>query len=130
MMNFKSLTAFALGSVAATIEFNYDQILWETGQASGGNSARVGFSNGTGDPGTFFELAGSAVNGAFLDGGPNALVSNSIGSGVNGRYIFEARTGSINPGTPIPFEAETSVALALLGGYMGVKKFRQRQAKG
>ena len=31
---------------------------------------------------------------------------------------------------PIPFEAETSVALALLGGYMGVKKFRQRQANG
>ncbi len=31
---------------------------------------------------------------------------------------------------PIPFEAETSIALALLGGYMGVKKFRQRKAKG
>ncbi|MCM8794317.1 MAG: VPLPA-CTERM sorting domain-containing protein [Candidatus Omnitrophica bacterium] len=58
------------------IIFNYDSILWEAGTASGGNSAglgggssaRAGYSNGTGLPGTFFELPGSAVNGAFLDG--------------------------------------------------------------
>ncbi len=56
------------------IQFGYDQIQWETGQASGGNvicqggaSARVGYSNGTGAPGTFFELPGSGVPGAFLD---------------------------------------------------------------
>ena len=46
------------------MEFNYGQILWETGDASGGidgfggESARVGYSNGTGDPGTFFEMEG------------------------------------------------------------------------
>jgi hypothetical protein len=45
------------------IEFNYDQIQWETGDASGGSnglggsSARVGFSNGTGQPGTLFRVA-------------------------------------------------------------------------
>lgn len=56
------------------IEFNYDRIQWETGEASsgvnglGGNSARIGYSNGTGAPGTFFELCGSGINGAFLDG--------------------------------------------------------------
>ena len=84
------------------IVFNYDQIQWETGQASGsdpngrgGSSARVGYSNGTGDPGTFFELPGSAVNGAFLDGGSDALISDSINSSVDGRYIFAARSGTV-----------------------------------
>ena len=42
-----------------------DRIRWETGDASGGTNglggspARVGFSNGRGQPGTFFELTGS-----------------------------------------------------------------------
>ena len=56
------------------IVFGYDSIQWETGQASGGNvvcqggaSARVGYSNGTGNPGTFFEVPGSGIPGAFLD---------------------------------------------------------------
>lgn len=30
---------------------------------------------------------------------------------------------------PVPFEAETSVGLALLGGYVGFRKLRQRRAK-
>lgn len=65
---------------AFDIEFNYDRIQFETGDASGGTnglggeSAIVGFSNGAG---FFFELPGSGVNGAFLDGGPNALVDNT-----------------------------------------------------
>lgn len=87
---------------AFDIVFNYDQIEWETGQASGGDangrggdSARVGYSNGTGAPGTFFELIGSAVNGAFLDGGPNALIGNRLNSTINGRYIFQARDGTV-----------------------------------
>jgi len=91
------------------IVFNYDQIQWETGSASGGdsdglggNSARVGYSNGTGAPDTFFELAGSAVNGAFLDGGPNALVSNRLNSSVDGRYIFQSRSGAIDDPDPEP----------------------------
>jgi len=89
------------------IEFNYDQITWETGQASGSNSdclggqsARVGYSDGTGRPDTFFELPGSAVNGAFLDGGPanTALIHNSLNSNVDGRYIFTVRSGQASPG--------------------------------
>lgn len=84
------------------IEFNYDQIQWETGQASGGspqclggNSVRVGYSNGTGDPGTFFELPGSAVNGAFLDTNlVSGLIHNSLNSGGQlGRYVFSVRGG-------------------------------------
>lgn len=87
------------------IVFNYGQIQWEAGEASdgdanglGGSSARAGYSNGTGNPGTFFELPGSAVNGALLDGGPNALVTHQLNSGVDGRYIFAARSGNIDPG--------------------------------
>ncbi len=89
------------------IVFNYDQIQWEAGEASGsdadglgGDSARAGYSNGTGDPDTFFELDGSAVNGAFLDGGPNALISDRLNSTIDGRYIFESRGGGIGPPPP------------------------------
>jgi hypothetical protein len=84
------------------IEFNYDKIQWETGEASGGvgglggNSARVGYSNGTTDPGTFLELPGSAQNGAFLDGNQSTgLIRRSIptGSVPLGRYTFQVRNG-------------------------------------
>ena len=92
------------------IEFNFDQVQWEAGQASGGNSqclgggsaARVGYSNGTGDPGTFFELPGSNTNGAFLDGGPTALVNSSLNSQTLGRYVFQARAGGIVQPGDIP----------------------------
>jgi hypothetical protein len=85
-------------------EFNYDKIEWETGDASGGtgglggSSARAGYANGTGDPGTFFEIAGSAVNGAFLDSNnATGLIHNSLNSNVDGRYVFSARNGIIDP---------------------------------
>jgi hypothetical protein len=89
-------------------QFNYDQIQWETGSASGGvgglggDSARVGYSNGTGAPGSFYELPGSAINGAFLDNGPAAtrLIGNSRNSNLEGRYIFEVRNGQVQPPEP------------------------------
>jgi hypothetical protein len=80
------------------IIFNYDKIQWETGDASsgsgglGGYSAHVGYSNGTGNAGTNLELPGSGSNGAFLDGGPHALISSS-NVGVPGHYLFEVRNG-------------------------------------
>jgi len=80
--------------------FNYDGILWETGNASdgslglGGSSARVGYANGLGNT---LELEGSAVNGAFLDGGPNALISGRLNSDTDGRYIFNVRGGDAVP---------------------------------
>jgi hypothetical protein len=85
------------------MEFNYGQIQWETGGSSGGvdglggASARVGYSDGSGNPGSAFELPGSAVNGAFLDTGPldTALISNKLNSDQDGRYVFQGRNGSI-----------------------------------
>jgi cysteine-rich repeat protein len=82
-------------------EFNYDRIDWETGDASngsgglGGNSARAGFSNGTGDPGTFFELPGSAVNGGLLDTNPVTGLALNSNVGVPGRFLFQVRTGAV-----------------------------------
>jgi hypothetical protein len=83
------------------IEFNYDSIQWEAGQASGGDdvcqggdAARVGFSNGTGVAGTFFELTGSGIPGAFLDANTvTGLVHNSLNSSQPGRYAFSVRSG-------------------------------------
>ncbi len=56
------------------IEFNYNSISWDSGQASGGNasclggtSAAVGYTNGSTNA---LELNGSFQNGAFLDNGP------------------------------------------------------------
>lgn len=109
-------------------EFNYDRILWETGQASGGdangrggNSARAGWSNGATHS---FELTGSAVNGAFLDGGPNALISNSLNSNVLGRYLFNVRNGVVLPAVPLP-----PAAWAGMGGLgiVGVGAFIRRR---
>jgi uncharacterized repeat protein (TIGR01451 family) len=81
------------------IVFNYDQVQWETGDASGGSgglggsSARAGYTNGTSP--TSFEMAGSAVNGAFLDSNVDSgLIHYSRNSAVPGRYIFEVRNGS------------------------------------
>ncbi len=89
------------------IEFNYSHIGWETGDASGGVNgfggvpAAVGYSNGTGDPGTSFQANGSLISGAFIDGGPNALVRARTNTTVVGRIIFRARDGQIFPGLQI-----------------------------
>lgn len=117
------------------IEFNYDRIAWETGDASdgvggfGGVSAAVGWSNGVD---TSFELPGSLVPGSFLDNGPRSLVRQSITgaqssaanapAGRQGRMVFRTRGGVISPGVTItggqlpdatlntPYNASLSVA--------------------
>jgi hypothetical protein len=120
-------------------EFNYDSIQWNTGDASGGHNgfggspARVGYSNGlTGTANASLELTGSAVDRAFIDGGPNALVSNSLNSNVPGRYVFNVRNGVINtpppstsvqgvPAVNTPVLAITGILLACIAFYA---KFR------
>jgi len=78
-------------------EFNYGQIQWETGEASdgvnglGGDSARVGFSNGIG---ALDEFDGSGINGALLDSGENALV-DLTNVGIPGRFVTLVRNGEI-----------------------------------
>lgn len=116
-------------------EFNYNTITWESGQASGsdanglgGSSARAGFSNGTGAPNTSFELPGSAVNGAFLDGGPNALASHSLNSNVTGRYIFQVRNGQVIVGPPDTTVPEPETYLLFATGLVGLALFRKVSA--
>jgi hypothetical protein len=111
-------------------EFNYDEILWETGYASGGSgglggySARAGYSNGTGEPDTFYELTGSAVNGAFLDVGPRALVDGSLYSDVPGRYRFPVREGEVRVPEP------ASILGLLMAGALGATSLKRKGEKG
>jgi Nidogen-like len=83
------------------VEFNYDTITWETGDASGGTnglggeSSAVGYSNGTGTAGTFFELPGSHVPGSFIDGGPDQLRNAILLSTTPGRLHFLVRNGQV-----------------------------------
>jgi hypothetical protein len=112
-------------------EFNFDQIQWETGGASGGtgglggSSARSGWSNGVSSS---FELAGSAINGAFLDGGSSALISGSRLSNIAGQYIFQVRNGVVvNPTNGVPVPA----TLPLVGvGLLGLVLRRRNKARG
>ena len=89
------------------IEFNYARISWETGDASGGVngfggvSASVGWSNGSGDPGTSWELPGSMVPGSFLDSSSRALINTRYNSKTVGRYQFRARDGILIPALTI-----------------------------
>ena len=114
------------------IMFNYTQIKWETGSASGGangfggTSAAVGYSAGTGVAGTFDQLPGSFANGALVDGGVNALVSHS-NVGVAGQYVFGVRNGVIiNPPT-VPLPTSVWAGLVTLGALGGLKILSARK---
>ena len=105
------------------IYFNYDQIQWETGDASGGSdglggtSAAVGYNAGqAGDPsGTYFQLAGSLVNGALIDGGPDSLTAGT-NDGVTGQYLFTVRDGVVTaPPPPVTTGVPEPESIALLG---------------
>ncbi|MGZ5331210.1 MAG: nidogen-like domain-containing protein [Solirubrobacterales bacterium] len=89
------------GSGNFDIEFNYDRVSWETGDASdgtngfGGTSAAAGFTNGDGDLSHSFVFDGSFENGALLNGGPKALTAGTLNAGGQlGRYVFPVRNAA------------------------------------
>ena len=115
------------------IQFNYDNIVWEAGTASGapagglgGTSALVGYWT---SPTSNFTLPGSLVNGALINGGPDALISHSLNSNVLGQYNFQVRNGVVVPVVP-PIDAipEPETYALLLAG-LGLIGFIQRRKK-
>lgn len=116
------------------IQFNYDTVVWESGTASGASagglclpgdagcvSALAGYWTG---PTSQFTLPGSLVHGALINGGPNALISNSLNSNILGQYNFQVRSGVvITPSIPEP----ETYALLLAG--LGLIGFIQRRKK-
>ena len=101
---------------AFDIEFNYGSIAWDTGTASGGRSAVVGFSEGQTD---YWNIQGSSQTGALLNGGPKALVKGTnLLPGFDsdyqlGRYRFQV--GQPVP-APVPLPAGGVLLVSVLAG--------------
>ncbi|MGH3753403.1 MAG: nidogen-like domain-containing protein [Pseudonocardiaceae bacterium] len=84
----------------ADVYFNYDQVQWETGDASGGRgglggvSALAGFASGSGNDNTEFTFPGSLVPGGLLDDNAVTGLDNfGTNSVIEGRHIFSIRNG-------------------------------------
>ncbi len=125
-------------------EFNYTLINWEAGTASGapsgglgGTAARAGFNSGTG---TFLELAGSGINGAFLDTNlATGLIHNQLGTPFDGailagRYDFQVRNGTVTveppPTSAVPEPSTYGLmASAVLVGLVVVRRRKQAAAR-
>jgi hypothetical protein len=118
-----------LGAGNFDFEFNFNNIAWETGDASnghgglGGSCARMGWTNGT----ISYEQPGSGVCGAFLDGGAFALNSHSLNSDVAGRYVWNVRQGIIVPPVDSSVPEPSTFALLVPGlvGLAGVIRRRR-----
>jgi hypothetical protein len=120
------------------VYFNYNQVKWDTSDSAGGvngvadtespsQPVRVGFTDGSGNSGEFYELPGSGIGGDLLDGGSLSLVtglapSASGANGVNtwqlvndgtpGSYLFEFRGPSL---TTVPLPSALWSGLGMLG---------------
>ena len=114
------------------IQFNYNTIVWEAGTASdapagglGGTSALVGYWT---SPTSNFTLPGSLVNGALVNGGPNALISHSLNSNILGQYNFQVRNGVVITPPPVDGVPEPETYAMLLAG-LGLLGFIARRRK-
>ncbi|MGO9874590.1 MAG: nidogen-like domain-containing protein [Acidimicrobiia bacterium] len=88
------------------MEFNYNSMQWDTGTASSGDSscqnattagdsAFVGYGNGTTTAGDSFNLPGSGVANSFLDSNSTTgLIYNDLNSTTLGRYLFTVNNGA------------------------------------
>ena len=82
------------------LEFNYDAVTWDTGDAKAGipappPAARAGFTAGTTAALTYYNLIGSGITGALLDSNTvTGLVHNSLRSSELGRYVFQFTAGT------------------------------------
>lgn len=88
------------------IEFNYDMILWETGDSSGGSNgyggdpSRSGLSSGSNQS---IELSHSGESIVQLDSNPTTgvpnfttgLIHRARNSAVPGRFVFQVRSGQV-----------------------------------
>lgn len=102
--------------------FNYGSIQWDTGGASS-ESAHVGYSNGSGNPGTYYELPGSGLSGAFLDTGPDQLATYTNDE-TAGQEFLQVRNGTVRQPTTVP--EPPTVALLGLGLISLVVSTRRR----
>jgi hypothetical protein len=104
------------------IHFIYHTITWDNGNAV------AGFHNGSVSNPLFFQVPGSGVEGAFLNGGLNALAA-STNTGFQGSLLLQARDGVIltpNAITAIP-EPSTYALLALGTGVVFFSWLRRRR---
>jgi hypothetical protein len=80
------------------VEFNFESVEWDAIDGGEGGLVRVGYTDGRGEGGSFFELPGSAQVDAFRDSNRfSGLVHDSLDSSRLGRYVFEIRSGQVLP---------------------------------
>ena len=84
----------------------------------GGSCAVAGYSNGSGNAGTYYQLPGSGVCGSLINGGSHAL-QNATNDGTPGQFLFEVRNGSVRPPPGVPEPSP----IALLGVGIGLLTF-------